>query len=79
MTKPINFRPKESDQIVIDLLMDTVDFKNASEMVRCAIWEMAQRLHGDDLKERIALVYSRVVVPEKVELKPKVITPKRKK
>lgn len=47
--KPINFKPKLSDKPVIDLLMESGEFKSASDLVRTAIWKLAIEKFGDDL------------------------------
>lgn len=53
--KPINFRPKVSDQPIIDLLMDTGEFKNASDLVRAAIWQLAIQKLGEGVADHVGL------------------------
>lgn len=55
MSKPINFRPKASDQPIIDLLMETGEYKNASELVREAVWRLAIEKFGEGVADHVGL------------------------
>ena len=45
--KPINFRPSEDDQDIIDLLMEHFDYKGKSDLVRNALFYLALDRFGD--------------------------------
>jgi len=55
MTKPINFRPKITDQPIIDLLMETGEYKNASDLVRVAVWQLALQKFGEGIADHVGL------------------------
>lgn len=62
MTKPINFRPKASDQPIIDLLMETGEFKNASDLVRAAVWQLALQKFGEGVADHVGLEMAQQLV-----------------
>lgn len=55
MTKPINFRPKNTDVPIIDALMETGDYKSASDLVRAALWQLALDRFGPGITDTVGL------------------------
>lgn len=47
MIKPINFKPKNTDMPIIELLMESGNYKNQSDLVRQALWQLAISKHGE--------------------------------
>lgn len=48
MIKPINFRPNEDDQDIIDLIMENLPIKNNSDLFRQAIFNLAISKFGEE-------------------------------
>lgn len=53
--KPINFRPKPTDQALIDTLMTSTDYDNQSDLIRQAIFQLAQSKFGKEGVNKILI------------------------